>query len=131
MKTIRLLFIAALAFTGIGAAIADTSPGVTLSEADAQSQQQLPVGVTSTIRIATNPSTGCDWEISSADNLTIAHPIAIEPDPATPAGVVGAPEIAVIRITPVHPGPASLTLVYEQPWVKQALKTLSYQFVAK
>lgn len=132
----RMLFVAfAFALAGTTVAHAETSQPApaALSAANAVSPVALPAGVTSTLRLETNPSTGYAWQVVEVANLRVDEPFEISRDPATPNGMVGAPESAAIRITPRGKGPASLKLVYKQAWRDTTPddKTLSFVFVVE
>ena len=79
-----------------------------LSEIDAGHIRDLPSRRPVTIHLPGNPSTGYAWNVLRAQNVTVKQPIETVPEPKTPAGVVGAPEITVIHVLPGHPGTASL-----------------------
>ncbi|WP_387434214.1 hypothetical protein [Sphingomonas sp. NCPPB 2930] len=59
------------------------------------------------------------------------QPIETVPEPKTPAGVVGAPEITVIHVPPGHAGAASLELGYVGPGQTRPDKALHYRFTVK
>ncbi|GLK76568.1 inhibitor of cysteine peptidase [Methylopila jiangsuensis] len=105
--------------------------GVALSEAEAGRTIRLPAGVTSTLRLKTNPSTGYGWEVAQARNLAVKRPFGTVRNSRTSPGLVGAPETALIAITPRVKGPASLRLVYKRPWEKTVDRTLDFAFVAE
>lgn len=112
---------------------ADAPVPAVLSAADAVVPASLPVGTTSVLRLESNPSTGYGWQVAETRNLRVDEPFEIVRDPATPQNTVGAPETAVIRITPRGKGPASLTLVYKRPWLDAAPddRTLHFVFLAE
>lgn len=107
----------------------DATPAAALSVADAVTPTPLTVGTASVLRLETNPSTGYGWQVVETLNLRVDEPFEVVRDPATPAGMVGAPETAVISITPRSKGPASLTLVYKRPWLDAAPDDRTLQFV--
>lgn len=135
-KMIRML-VAAAALTLFAvpamAQNAETAAPAVLSGADAVTPVVLPLGVTSQLRLETNPSTGYGWQVVETQNLRVDEPFEVARDPATPRDRVGAPETAVIRITPRSKGPASLTLVYKQAWRDTAPddRTLRFVFLAE
>lgn len=128
---------AALALSAAAAASAPaqdqpSAPAAVLTAADAVAPVRLAVGETATLRLETNPSTGYGWQVVETRNLRVDEPFEIVRDPATPDGMVGAPETAVIRITPRAKGPASLRLAYVQPWRDApAERTLYFVFEAE
>ncbi|MFD1332789.1 protease inhibitor I42 family protein [Methylopila musalis] len=129
-------FAVAVALAAIGGAGATERTGarhagVALTEAEAGRTIRLPVGVASTVRLRTNPSTGYGWELAAARNLAVKRPFRTARDSKTPAGMVGAPETAVIVVTPRAVGPASLTLVYKRPWETPVERRLDFAFVAE
>lgn len=135
--TNRMLFAAAfVALSGAGVAhagaAADPAP-IVVSAADAVRPTVLPVGVTSTLRLEANPSTGYGWQVVETRNLRVDEPIAVEPAASSGAPMVGAPGTAVIRITPRGKGAASLTLVYKRPWSETTAndRTLTFVFDAQ
>lgn len=95
----------------------DAAP-VVLSATDAVTPVRLTAGATATLRLESNPSTGYGWQLVEAVNLDVEQPFEIVSSAAASQSVpvVGAPGTAVIRITPLAKGPASLTLTYAQPW---------------
>lgn len=126
--------LAATAVLALGAAPAvaqeaPIAPAAALSVADAVTPTPLTVGTSSVLQLETNPSTGYGWQVAETRNLRVDEPFEIVRDPATAQNTVGAPETAVIRITPRGKGPASLTLVYKRPWVDAAPDDRTLQFV--
>ena len=115
------------------AAAPTAAPTAALSVADAVTPTPLTVGTASVLRLETNPSTGYGWQVVETLNLRVDEPFEVVRDPATPEGMVGAPETAVIRITPRSKGPASLTLVYKRPWLDASPedRTLRFIFLAE
>lgn len=138
--SVALLLAAATPMAAIAQAGGQTGPGasgegggVTLTIDDAVTSATLPLGVASILRLQTNPSTGYGRQVVETVNLKVEEPFEIVRDPATPDGMVGAPETAVLRITPRGKGPASLTLVYKQAWMDGAPddRRLMLMFVAE
>ena len=133
----RMLFVAfafaLAASSSANAATAQEPAPITLSAANAVSPVSLPAGVTSVLRLETNPSTGYAWQVVEAANLRVDEPFEVTRDPATPNGMVGAPESAALRITPRGKGPAALKLVYKQAWRDTTPddRTLSFVFVVE
>lgn len=131
-----LLFAAATPMTAFAQTPAEATgetSGATLTVDDAVAPAALPLGVVSMLRLQTNPSTGYGWQVVETANLQVEEPFEIVPDPATPEPMVGAPQTAVIRIIPRGKGPASLTLVYKQPWTDGSPddRRLTFMFVAE
>lgn len=123
---------AALTLTGAPASTQDAAPAhepVALSASDAVSPVSLPVGAASVLRLETNPSTGYGWQVVETVNLKVDEPFETERNPATPDTMVGAPETALIRITPRGVGPASLVLVYKRPWMATSPEDRTIRFV--
>lgn len=114
----------------VGAQEAAAAPEpVALSASDAVRPVSLPVGTTSVLSLETNPSTGYGWQVVETLNLRVDEPFEIVRDPATPQAMVGAPETAVIRITPRGEGPASLVLVYKRSWLPTDAEDRTIRFV--
>jgi|GEM_PF-2981943 len=105
------------------------APAAALSAADAVTPTPLTVGTASVLRLETNPSTGYGWQVVETLNLRVDEPFEVVRDPATTQGMVGAPETAVIRITPRGAGPASLVLTYKRPWMPASPDDRTLQFV--
>ncbi|MDR6675835.1 protease inhibitor I42 family protein [Pseudomonas oryzihabitans] len=101
------------------------------SEGDAGHVRQVLAHRLVTIRLPSNPSTGYQWEVLRARNVKVQQPIDTVPDPKTPAGVVGAPEVTVIHVMPGQSGPASLELGYVGPGGKRPDRVLHYRFTVK
>lgn len=128
----RMLAAAALTLAAAPAGAQDAAPAqepVTLSASDAVRPVSLPVDAQSVLRLETNPSTGYGWQVLETINLKVDEPFEIERDPATPQAMVGAPETALIRITPRGTGPASLVLVYKRPWLPTSPEDRTIRFV--
>ena len=126
-----ILAVAVSAAATCAASAADPAPAA-FTAADAVRPLTLPVGVTSTLRLPSNPSTGYAWQVVETVNLHVEEPIAIA-RAASGEPVVGAPGEAVIRITPRGKGPASLTLTYKRPWAEAGAddQTLTFVFDAR
>lgn len=132
----RILAAAALSLTAASAVAQDAAPAhqpAELSVSDAVRPVSLPIDAKSVIRLEANPSTGYGWQVLETVNLKVDEPIETERSPATPDGMVGAPETALIRITPRGAGPASLVLVYKRPWMPTSPedRTLRFVFLAE
>lgn len=86
-----------------------------------------------TIRLESNPSTGYAWRVLRQVNVTVAQPIKTKRAPSTPAGLVGAPEMASIQVTPLRRGNASLVLAYGPAYDRSAKpeQTLRFRFSVK
>lgn len=83
-----------------------------------------------TIRLESNPSTGYAWRVLRQVNVTVAQPIRTKRAPNTPAGLVGAPEMASIHVTPLRRGNASLVVAYGPAYDPNAKpeQTLRFRF---
>lgn len=100
-----------------------------LTASDAVSPVHLPLDAKSVVRLETNPSTGYGWEVVETVNLKVDEPFEIVRNPETQEPMVGAPETALIRITPRGAGPASLVLVYKRPWMATSPEDRTIRFV--
>lgn len=128
----RLLLATMIAVTPMAAQGAPARP-IVLGKGDAARIVPAKVREPLVIRLESNPSTGYAWRVLRQVNVTVAQPIRTKRAPSTPAGLVGAPEIASIQVTPLRRGNASLVLAYGPAYDQKAKpeQTLRFHFSAK
>jgi inhibitor of cysteine peptidase len=99
-----------------------------LSAADAGRTIRLGLHQQVSIQLNANPSTGYSWEILSAQNVRVDHPIDVVNPSAAPTSTVGAPGIAIVKVQPVRVGRGLLILGYKRPWEEAVEKKIRYSF---
>jgi inhibitor of cysteine peptidase len=95
--------------------------GVTLSHAQVQSQTTQTVslrpGVSTTIALRENPSTGFRWRLDTARSTDLSIIRVIDRGyRAGQTGLIGAPGAHRWEVRARAPGVASITFIYERPW---------------
>ena len=119
MKTL-LKWLSLLALLALAACSGKSAP-LTVTDADNGKAVTLTAGQTLIVRLASNPTTGYEWQLQSADAAVI-KPVGeagFTPAPA-PTGMVGTGGIAEWRFEAVGEGTTTLTLSYQRPWEQNA-----------
>jgi inhibitor of cysteine peptidase len=98
-----------------------TLTGLTPARAQAQSQTTQTVslrpGVSTTIALRENPSTGFGWRLDTARSTDLSIIRVIDRGyHAGQIGLIGAPGAHRWEIRARAPGVASITFIYERPW---------------
>ena len=87
---------------------------------DNGSTLSIPVGGKIVVRLASNPTTGYDWELVELDTTVVEDTaVTYVPDPVPP-GLVGSGGTAVWQFTAVGEGETALRLEYRRPFEPEA-----------
>lgn len=132
MRGRKDVIIAAFAVTPILVQCAPARP-VVVTKDDAGRIIAARPGEPITINLEANPSTGYAWRVMEERNASVAQPIETKRDGEVPKGMVGAPEMASIKVTVLDAGSASVMLGYAPAYDQQAKpdQMLRFRFEAK
>lgn len=120
------LILSALIFTGCGPA-----KEVEVDASANGSQIDLHKGQTLVITLASNPTTGYQWEVIELDESILRQ--MGEAEFQSESDLPGSGGVEIFRFQAVSAGQAALELVYHRPWEEdeEPLETFSLQVVVR
>lgn len=112
-------------------AAAAGTPVTTLRVADAGRRVPVRVGDEIAIQLPTVPGSNYQWRLRSHDGLQPSGPVEVVADPARTVGAPGGPQVAVVHLRAVKPGPASAVVEQSRDGAGEGSNYLRYRFVVR
>lgn len=110
---------ACLALASAGCASPDKAMLPSITEADQGHTITLSVGQPLDIKLAGNPTTGYQWELSKTDVALLPLVSSSYVRDTSPAAMVGVGGHYLFRFKAAAPGEVPLSLTYRRPWLKE------------